>query len=364
MEFLFEYGLFLAKAVTIVIAIMAIVGIIVSAAAGQGSSGDDEGELQVTHLNEQYKEYKSSLEQIMLDKDAWKAQCKEEKKSEKEKAKAEKAALKKAEKNKDKDSEEAENKRKPRLFVLDFDGDIRASDVESLRIEITAILMSADKDMDDKVLIRLESGGGMVHSYGLASSQLRRIRDAGLDLTATVDKVAASGGYMMACVANRIVAAPFAIIGSIGVLAQLPNFNKLLKKHNIDYEQLSAGEFKRTLTMFGENTDKGREKFVEELEETHHLFKAFVSEHRPDLDIDKVATGEHWYGQQAQDLQLVDKLATSDDYILENIDSHDIYGINYTKKKTMMEKLGMNVQVGLDNLFWRWLKHDRDSRLL
>jgi len=179
-----------------------------------------------------------------------------------------------------------------------------------------------------------------------------------------VDKVAASGGYMMACVADRIIAAPFAIIGSIGVLAQIPNFNKLLKKYDIDYEQLSAGEFKRTLTMFGENTDKGREKFLQELEETHVLFKSFVSEYRPNLDINKVATGEHWYGQQAMGLELVDQLSTSDDYILKCLDENDIYAIAYTKKKTVMEKLGINVQVGLDNLFWRWLKHDRDSRLL
>jgi len=361
LEYLFEYGLFFAKVITIVIALVVIIGIIVSSASGQTDS-DDDGELQVTYLNEQYNTYKNNLDEIMLDEEAWKVQCKQDKKDKKAKTKAEKVALKQAEK---KSADDADiNQRKPRLFVLDFDGDIRASDVEPLRTEITALLMSADPELKDKVLIRLESGGGMVHSYGFASSQLSRIRDKGIDLTVAVDKVAASGGYMMACVANHIVAAPFSIIGSIGVLAQIPNFNKLLKKYDIDYEQLSAGEFKRTLTMFGENTDKGREKFMEELEETHRLFKNFVSNNRPDLDINKVATGEHWYGQQALELNLVDQLTTSDDYILQHIDECDVYTIAYTKKKTIIEKLGINIEVSLDNLFWRWLKHDRETHLL
>ncbi len=179
----------------------------------------------------------------------------------------------------------------------------------------------------------------MVHGYGLAASQLRRIRDAGIPLTASVDKVAASGGYMMACVADRIIAAPFAIIGSIGVVAQLPNFNRLLKQHNIDFEQHTAGEFKRTITMFGENTDSGREKFQEELEETHQLFKSFVHDNRPQVDIDAVATGEHWYGSQALSLRLVDDLKTSDDYLLEASKDRDLYGIHYKAHKSLQQKV-------------------------
>ena len=152
-----------------------------------------------------------------------------------------------------------------------------AHEVESLREEITAIISIANPSKD-KVLIRLESGGGVVHGYGLAASQLQRIKSAGIPLSVAIDKVAASGGYMMACVADEILAAPFAIVGSIGVIAQIPNFNKILKKNDVEFEQITAGEFKRTLTLFGENTDKAREKFREEIEQTHDLFKTTLED--------------------------------------------------------------------------------------
>ena len=223
--------------------------------------------------------------------------------------------------------------------MINFKGDIKASEVESLREEITSIL-TVVKTSDEVVLI-LESSGGTVHGYGLAASQLKRIRDREISLTVAVDKIAASGGYMMACVANKIIAAPFAIIGSVGVLAQLPNFHRLMKKYNIDYEQLSAGEYKRTLTLFGENDDKDREKFQEELEDTHELFKEFIKDNREQVDIDKIATGEHWYGKRALDLQLVDELITSDDYLYTaaaDADA-DIYEIAQIRKKPVSEKL-------------------------
>jgi serine protease SohB len=221
--------------------------------------------------------------------------------------------------------------------VLDFHGSIDAKEVTSLREEVTAILAVAQQG--DEVLLRLETGGGMVHGYGLASSQLDRLKAAGLPLTIAVDKVAASGGYMMACIADKIVSAPFAIVGSIGVVAQLPNFNKLLKKHDIEFEQLTAGEYKRTLTMFGENTDKAREKFKEELEETHVLFKDFIREHRPDLDLEKVATGEHWFGTQAKALGLVDEIKTSDDLIVDACKNKTVLALHYVQKKKLTAKL-------------------------
>jgi serine protease SohB len=189
----------------------------------------------------------------------------------------------------------------------------------------------------------------MVHSYCLASSQLARIKDKGIPLTVCVDKVAASGGYMMACVAQKICAAPFAVIGSIGVVAQLPNFHRLLKKNDVDFEMLTAGEYKRTLTMFGENTDKGRQKFVEELETTHELFKRFVSSQRPVVDIDKVATGEIWFGSQAKEQCLIDELITSDEYIMQQVEQADIYKVEYSIKKTLAERVGLNIQSGIEN---------------
>src|SRR5690606_11055820 len=225
--------------------------------------------------------------------------------------KAELKALHKAEAKQTK-QEKKEGLRKPRVFVLDFDGDIKASATDNLRHEVTALLSLASAE--DEVVLRLESGGGMVHGYGLAASQLARIRQAGVPLTVCVDKVAASGGYMMACIGDKVLSAPIAILGSIGMVAQLPNVHRLLKKHDIDFEVLTAGEYKRTLTVFGENTEKGREKFQEDLETTHELFKNFVGRYRPQLSIDEIATGEVWLGVSALNKHLVDELKTSDEY--------------------------------------------------
>lgn len=316
MEFLFEYGLFLAKAITIVGAFVVIVGVIAGAAMKQKPA---KGQLEFTSLSEQIDDLKQYATEMLLNKDELKKQNKEKKKKAKQ----------------DKKSEE----KKSRLFVIDFNGSMDANEVESLREEVTAVLCAADKD--DEILVRLESGGGVVHGYGLAASQLQRFKDKSLALTVSVDKVAASGGYMMACVADNVVAARFAIIGSIGVIAQLPNFNKLLKKHDIEYEQHTAGQFKRTLTVFGENNDEGREKFREELEEVHVMFKSFVSDNRPDLDIDSVATGEYWYGAKAKALGLVDQIGTSDDYLLSKVESHDIFSVKYKTRKNVAEKLGI-----------------------
>jgi len=248
-------------------------------------------------------------------------------------------------------AKEAKIRRKnnQKIFVLDFKGDIQASAVENLREEITLILATA-KAGRDRVVVRLESPGGMVHGYGLAAAQLVRLRDAGFHLTICVDKVAASGGYMMACIANEIIAAPFAIVGSIGVVAQVPNFNRLLKQHNVDFELYTAGQYKRTVTMFGENTPEGKAKFEEELQQTHVLFKHFVEKYRPQLNVDKVATGEHWYGEDALDLNLVDKLQTSDEYLLALLPQHDVYVINTRKKATLGEKLGLQAAQMADSL--------------
>jgi len=240
-------------------------------------------------------------------------------------------------------------KNNQKIFVLDFKGDIQASAVENIREEITLILATA-KAGRDRVVVRLESPGGMVHGYGLAAAQLVRLRDAGFHLTICVDKVAASGGYMMACIANEIITAPFAIVGSIGVVAQVPNFNRLLKQHNVDFELYTAGQYKRTVTMFGENTAEGKAKFEEELQQTHVLFKHFVEKYRPQLNVDKVATGEHWYGEDALNLNLVDKLQTSDEYLLALLPQHDVYVINTRKKATLGEKLGLQAAQMADSL--------------
>jgi len=355
LEFLNEYGIFLAKTITFVLALLFVVVSIINLTSKQKKSN---GRLEITNLSEQFKDVEDELQLHLVSEDEAKILEKEQHKAEKKKHKDELKAFKKAHKDKgnDKDAVTKEDI-EPRLFVLDFTAGIDAKEVASLREEITAILFVANEH--DEVLVRLESGGGVVHGYGLASSQLERLKQANIKLTIAVDKVAASGGYMMACIADHIIAAPFAIVGSIGVVAQIPNFNRLLKKNNIDVEQLTAGEFKRTLTMFGENDDAGREKFQQELEETHVLFKHFVSTHRPDMDIEKIATGEHWFGTHAHERGLVDTLQTSDDYLLKANKSKTIYIVKYVVRKKLAEKLAQAASMAISISLNKFLQQSK-----
>jgi serine protease SohB len=339
-DFLSEYSLFLAKAITVVLAILATAaGIIVLSARGKMGARE---RIEVKNLNRQYDKMKHTLQAAMMPKKAFQKVYK---------------AWRKAEQKRHVSPPE---ERKKKIFVVNFHGDIRALAVSSLCKEITAILTVATPQ--DEVVLRLESAGGVIHGYGLAASQLRRIKDKHIPLTIAVDKVAASGGYMMACVADKIVASPFAILGSIGVVAQIPNFHRLLKKHDVDVEILTAGEHKRTLTIFGENTDKGREKFKEDIEDTHTLFKEFVSEHRPKVDIVRVATGEIWFGRRALEVKLVDQLQTSDEYLLNQYKEADIFEVTYSQKKSLPEKLGLAAQVSVDRFLLRWWERLHNSR--
>ena len=326
LEFLYEYGLFLAKALTVVISFGLIVGIAITAAAKNRPSKG--GVLELDNISDQIEAEIKDLKCSMMSKSEIKEFEKQQKNEQKLKQKKEKENLK-----------NQLSITKPKMFIIEFNGSMDAKEVESLRKEISAVISIAKPE--DKVLIKLESPGGVVHGYGLAASQIARLRSAKIETIAAVDKVAASGGYMMACVADKIIAAPFAIIGSIGVVAQLPNINKLLKKNNVDIEQHTAGNFKRTLTVLGENTDEGREKFKQELNETHELFKTFVTDYRPNLDIESVATGEHWYGSQALENHLVDEIKTSDDFILESVKDNELYKVHYKMKQGMAEKLGI-----------------------
>ena len=342
MEFLKDYGLFLAEVVTIVLAI----GVVIALIASQKQKKSSSGHIEVDKINEKIEAMSTVLKEVICKPE----QLKQEKKQQKE-------AKKQAKKN-----NQGNEISKKRVYLLNFNGDIKASATSHMREEITAILAVATKA--DEIVLKLESAGGMVHSYGLAASQLARITSRNIPLTVCVDKVAASGGYMMACVADKICAAPFAILGSIGVLAQIPNFNRLLKKHDIDFEQLTAGEYKRTLTVFGENTDAGRQKFVDDLEKTHELFKDFVKQHRDVVDIDDVSTGEIWFGTEAKEKMLVDELGTSDDYVAKLAIDSDIYQVKYVQKKTMAEKIGIVTYAVIDKTLLKVWERLRLSRFL
>jgi len=335
-QFFVEYGLFLLKVVTIVVAIVVIIAV----AASAGRKASQEG-LEVESINKKYKALASSLRQAVLNKDQQKKAAKQEKKRDKAEAK--------------------EVSDRPRSFIINFKGDLKASAVPSLREEVSAVLDVATDD--DEVVICLENHGGVVHEHGLAASQLARIRDRDIPLTVCVDKVAASGGYLMACVASKIYVAPFAILGSIGVLAQIPNFNRLLDSHGVDFEQVTAGKYKRTVTMFGENTDEDRAKLKEELEDVHGLFKAAVSKYRPGLDLDKVATGEHWYGTTALDLGLADEIKTSDELLTELAVDRDLYQLTYRIKQPLQKRLMANIDSTLEKVDAAGWRRRFESRL-
>lgn len=329
MEYLFEYLMFLAQAVTVVVAIVLIASAIASLSLKRQHV--DHGHLEVRKLNDRLQQLKDGIRHAILDPASFKKQHKTDNKTTKREAKANRKHPEKA---------------KHRTFVLDFKGDLQASRVDQLRTEITAILTMAEKD--DEVVVRLESPGGAVHGYGLAASQLDRIRQREVPLVVVVDKVAASGGYLMAAVADRILAAPFAVLGSIGVVAQIPNVHRLLKKHDVDVEILTAGKYKRTLTVLGENTAEGREKFLEELEEVHTLFQEFVGSRRPQLNMDEVATGEAWYGQRAIERALVDEISTSDEYLTRACEERDVFEVQWVEHKKPIERLLAHVEGALD----------------
>lgn len=313
LEFAQNVGMFLSQTVIVVLGIIAIILTITAVALKNKNSKGFQVEILNDTLEEQTHQLKTSL---LKDEDL----------------KSEKKRFKKSQK-------ETKNKiNKPYAYVLNFlEGDVKASGVEQFREEITHLLLIAKKD--EEVIINVESPGGIVHGYGLAAAQILRLRDFGLNVTICIDKVAASGGYMMACTAHKIISAPFAIVGSIGVVAQLPNFHRVLKKHDIDYKEYTAGDFKRTVSLFGEITEKGEKKFEEQLEATHQLFKNFVGKYRPQLNIEQVATGEYWFGEDAIKLNLVDQIGTSDDYILNKTKTHTVIQMAIEKKQSFSEKI-------------------------
>ena len=335
-EFFAEYGLFLLKTLTIVIAIIAVMA---AGAAAQKKASHET--LEVENLNKKYRNLADALRKAVSSKVERKQAAKERKKEAKAEGKTPSG--------------------KPRSFVIDFKGDLKASAVASLREEVSAILDVA-KD-DDEVIVRLENHGGIVHEHGLAASQLARIRDRGIPLVVCVDKVAASGGYLMACVASQVCAAPFAILGSIGVLAQIPNFNRMLDNHGVDFEQVTAGKYKRTVTMFGKNTDEDRAKLKEELEDVHALFKDAVAKYRSGLDLDKVATGEHWYGKRALELGLADEIKTSDELLGEKARERDLYHLSYKIKQPLQKRLMANVESAFERADAAGWRRKFESRL-
>ena len=335
MEWLAEYGLFLAKAATVVVAV-GVVAAIVAGAARQTRAGRRRPTVpEVVQLNRSYRRMADAFERVALPRKALRDRRKADKTKRKARDKEERRRLARG----------GEGGRR-RVFVLDFKGDLRATGVDALREEVTMVLAVATDH--DEVVVRLENSGGSAHGHGLAASQLARLRARGISLTVSVDRVAASGGYMMACVANRILAAPFAVVGSIGVFAAVPNLHRLLEARGVDVEEFQAGEFKRTVTVLGKNTEAGRAKLQEQLDEMHKLFREFVAEYRPTLDIGRVSTGEFWHGRDALELNLVDELRTSDDYLHEASREADLFQLRGAARPRLRQRLAELAELALD----------------
>ncbi|HET8791587.1 MAG TPA: protease SohB [Modicisalibacter sp.] len=330
-DWLFEYGLFLAQVATLTTALGLLI-VLVARLRGK----EERSRLHIEELNTRYRSRQRRLRLATMDKKQRKAMLKSFKKEDKREAHA----------VGDGNESGREQERRQRVWVLDFHGDIKASATPRLAEEVSAVLGVVVEG--DEVVVRLESPGGLVHAYGLAAAQLDRLRQAGVSTTVCVDKVAASGGYLMACCADRVRVAPFAVIGSIGVVAQLPNIHRLLKKHDIDVELLTAGRYKRTLTVLGENTEEGREKFAEDLENTHDLFKRYVAERRPALDIEAVSTGEIWYGSEALGRGLADAVGTSEAYLQERMQMARVLCLSLEKRRGLPERLGLAVSAGVE----------------
>ena len=336
MEILADYLIFLLKVFTIAVAITVPLLLIIGSSKGKSQS---RGKLSITNLSDKYEDMGNSIKSSLMNP----------------------KELKKFNKNLSKEKKKKEkNDKEESVFVLNFKGDIQASEVEKLKQEINAILLSETECKE--VVIRVESGGGSAYAYGLCAAELKRLVDNNINLTVCIDKVAASGGYLMSCVASKIIAAPWAIVGSIGVIAQLPNFHRLLKKNSIDFEMHTAGAFKRTLTTLGENTDEGRQKFKSDLEDLHLIFKNFVKEQRPQVDTEIVATGEVWQGEDAVEVGLVDSLETSDNYLVGLAKDSKLFEIEFLEKKNLSEKFAFSMQLIMEKSlikFYDLINRDR-----
>jgi serine protease SohB len=344
MEILTDYLIFLLKVFTIALAITIPLLIVIGTSKGKSQS---RGKLSITNLSNKFEEMGNAVKGSVMNPKELKKFNKEISKDKKKKDKG---------KDKDKDNETDS------IFVLNFKGDIQASEVEKLKQEVNAILLSDTECRE--VVIRVESGGGSAYAYGLCAAELKRLVDNEINLTVCIDKVAASGGYLMSCVATKIIAAPWAIVGSIGVIAQLPNFHRLLKKNSIDFEMHTAGAFKRTLTTLGENTDEGREKFKSDLEDLHLIFKNFVKEQRPQVDTEIVATGETWQGEDAVKVGLVDSLETSDNYLVSLSKDAKLFEIEFVEKKNLTERFAISMQIVIEKSlikFYDLINKDRFS---
>ena len=234
---------------------------------------------------------------------------------------------------------------KSNLYYLEFEGDIQASEAAKLKQEILVCLQVAKPT--DVFLILVESSGGSVSNYGDLYSVMEMIKKRGHTLWVAIDRVAASGGYLISLPADKIFATPFALIGSIGVLSEVPNFGGLLDKYGVKMEEYTAGERKMNISMFRENGEEQKEHHRKKLGKIHELFKAQLVKYRGGLiekkgvDIGELMEGDFWMGENAFELGLVDELKSSVEILLDEKDHFNILKVNYHNEPKMAGIMGM-----------------------
>lgn len=229
-----------------------------------------------------------------------------------------------------------------KVAVLKFKGDIRASARFAFAKLVDEVVLNAREFKE--VVVVVESPGGGVSEYGMLFAELERMRkcEENFQLTVVVDTVAASGGYLMSLPAHKILAAPFAMVGSIGVVSFIPNIRELLEANKIKPRTFTAGDFKRTVTLTDEGDEKSAEQYKQQLALIHEQFKQALKKYRPQVELEKVATGEAWLASTTveKELQLVDGLNTSHALLLEMNQSFDL--VEYSSKaerKTFLKRI-------------------------
>ena len=162
------------------------------------------------------------------------------------------------------------------------------------------------------ILVRIDSPGGGVAPSQEIYDALKRAREKGKPVVASIGSLGASGGYYIACAADKIVADPGSVTGSIGVIMQFPVIRDLLRKLGIDYEVIKSGEFKDIASPLRPMTDKERRLLKEVILDVYSQFVDVVAESRglPKDSVLKIADGRILSGRQAYELGLVDTLGS------------------------------------------------------
>ncbi len=249
----------------------------------------------------------------------------------------------------------------PRLAVLRFQGlrDLNASGDQRLSEAIDEVLVN--RDHFEEAVVIIDSPGGTTHGYGHAYALLERLSASGLKVTACIDRIGASGGYLMALPADRILAGPFAIVGSVGVVAGIPNVKRLLEEKGVSYRLFVAGDKKRVVHFADDDGPEVREYMDEKLAGIHTQFLQAVEKHRGDrVKLDEVRSGDHWSAEESVEkgLGLVDELQTSAEYLLER--NREVALVMIERRVDITERfagyLAARLSARVASLFTRWLR--------